>query len=57
MRELCTHIEKYWETSGTKKNDQQSKANPLKKYGGLHLKGDNDGIIYTINPRYIEWEK
>ena len=53
VRAFRAYIEKYWETASTKKNDQQSEAKLLKKYGGLQFKGDNYGIIYTINSIYI----
>ena len=50
VSELRAYIEKYWETSATKKDDKQSETNLLKKYGGIQFKDDNYGIIYTIGP-------
>ena len=51
VREFRAYIEKDCETSATKK---ESESNLLKKYGGLQFKGDNYGIINTINPSDLE---
>ena len=57
VRKFCFHIEKYWETVTTNKNDQQREAKILKKYGVFQFKDDNYGIIYTTKPINIQWGK
>ena len=54
VREFRDYIEKYWETAARNKNDQQSEAKLLNRYGGIQFKDNNDSIIYKIDPINIE---
>ena len=57
VRNFRAYIEEGWEPAAVKKNNQTSEAKLLKKYGGIKFKDDNDGVIYTIDSKELEWKR